>query len=64
MAEKLADSDDPNETKAKVYTSLAIAHDKAQNYSYAVNYARKALEFSQIEKCIKKYEYQKLQEFH
>jgi tetratricopeptide (TPR) repeat protein len=62
MAEKLADSDDPNETKAKVYTSLVFAHDKAQNYSDASTYARKALEFSQIEKCIKKYEYQKLRE--
>ena len=62
IAEKLADSDDPNECKAKVYTSLAIAHDKAQNYSDAVNSARKALEFSQIEKCVKKYEYQKLRE--
>ena len=62
MAEKLADSDDPNETKAKVYTSLVFAHEKERNYSDAANYARKALEFSQIEKCIKKYEYQKLQE--
>jgi tetratricopeptide (TPR) repeat protein len=61
MAEKLADSDDPNETKAKVYTLLVFAHEKERNYSDAVNYARKALEFSQIEKCIKKYEYQKLQ---
>jgi tetratricopeptide (TPR) repeat protein len=64
MAEKLADSDDPNETKAKVYTSLVFAHEKKRNYSDAATYARKALEFSQIEKCIKKYEYQKLQEFH
>jgi tetratricopeptide (TPR) repeat protein len=61
MAEKLADSDDPNETKAKVYTSLVFAYEKARNYSDASTYARKALEFSQIEKCIKKYEYQKLQ---
>jgi tetratricopeptide (TPR) repeat protein len=62
MAEKLADSNDPNVCKAKVYTSLVFAHDKAQNYSDAVNSARKALEFSQIEKCVKKYEYQKLRE--
>jgi tetratricopeptide (TPR) repeat protein len=62
MAEKLADSDDPNETKAKVYTSLVFAHEKERNYSDASTYARKALEFSQIEKCIKKYEYKKLQE--
>jgi tetratricopeptide (TPR) repeat protein len=62
MAEKLADSDDPNETKAKVYTSLVFAHEKERNYSDASTYARKALEFSQIEKCIKKYEYKKLRE--
>ena len=62
IAEKLADSDDPNESKAKVYTSLVFAHEKERNYSDASTYARKALEFSQIEKCIKKYEYKKLRE--
>ncbi|CAB3989383.1 E3 ubiquitin- ligase DZIP3 [Paramuricea clavata] len=62
MAEKLADSDDPNECKAKVYTSLAFAHDKAQNYSDAVNYAKKAMKFQQIRKLNRKYEYTKLQE--
>jgi tetratricopeptide (TPR) repeat protein len=62
MAEKLADSDDPNKCKAKVYTSLAFAHDKARNYSDAVNYANKAMKFKEIQKIIRKNEYTKLQD--
>ena len=45
MAEKLAESDEPNVCKTKVYTSLAIAYDSVENYSDAVNYAQKALKF-------------------
>ena len=45
MAEKLADSDEPNVCKTKIYTSLAIAYDSVENYSDAVSYAKKALKF-------------------
>ena len=45
MAENLAESDEPNVCKTKIYTSLAIAYDSVENYSAAVNYAQKALRF-------------------
>ena len=42
-AEKLAESHEPNKCKAKVYTSLAIAYDFAeQKCSEAVHYAKKS----------------------
>ena len=53
-SEKLAESDKPNDCKAKVYTSLAIAHDLKQNSSEAVGYARKAMEFPELKKVITK----------
>ena len=53
-AEKLAESDKPNDCKAKVYTSLAIAHDLKQNSSEAVGYAIKAMEFPELKKVISK----------
>ena len=64
-AEKLAVNDKPNIYKIKVYTSLAIVHHVLENYSEAVRYASEVfLEFphDDIEKIIKKYEYEKLQE--
>ena len=51
-AEKLAESDEPNRCKAKVYASLAIAYDLKQNCSEAVYYAKKAMEFRQLQKVI------------
>ena len=52
-AEKLAESDEPNKCKAKVYTSLAIAYDLAeQKCSEAVYYAKKAMEFRELERVI------------
>ena len=52
-AEKLAESDDPNKCKAKVYTSLAIAYDLAeQKCSEAAYYAKKAMEFRELERVI------------
>jgi tetratricopeptide (TPR) repeat protein len=45
MAEKLAESDEPNVCKRKVYTSLAIAYDSEGKHSDAVTYAHKALKF-------------------
>ena len=60
-AEKLAESDEPNVCKTKVYTSLAIAYDLVRIKSEAsVRYAKKAMEFDRIEKIIKPYEYQHL----
>ena len=53
MAEKLAESDEPNVCKTKVYTSLAIAYESVENYSDAVNYAQKALKFVEIGKIKK-----------
>ena len=64
-AEKLASNDEPNVYKIKVYTSLAIVHHVLENYSEAVRYASEVfLEFphDDIERVIKKYEYEKLQE--
>ena len=55
-AEKLAESDEPNGCKPKVYASLAIAYDLEQKCSVkAVHYAKKAMEFCQLEKVIPKY---------
>ncbi len=54
MAEKLAESDEPNVCKTKVYKSLAIAYDSVENYSDAVNYAQKALKFVEIGKIVKR----------
>ena len=48
MAENLAESDEPNHCKTKVYTSLAIAYDSVESYSDAVKYAQKALKFGGI----------------
>ena len=61
-AEKLAENDQPNKLKAKVYTSLAIAYHSLQAYSQdAVEYAKKAMEFEQLGNVIKKKEYKELQ---
>ena len=48
MAEKLAESDEPNVCKTKVYTSLAIAYDSVEKDSDAVNYAKKALKLEKF----------------
>ena len=61
-AEKLAVNDEPTVYKTKVYTSLAIAYHTLQNDSEAVGYAKKAWEFDQLQRTIKRYEYKKLQE--
>ena len=61
-AVKLAETDKPTVCKTKVYTSLAIAHDLEQKDFEAVYYAKKAMEFGQIQKTIKNDEYKKLQE--
>jgi tetratricopeptide (TPR) repeat protein len=58
MGEKLAESDEPNVCKTKVYTSLAIAYDSEGKHSDAVNYAHKALTFV---KAINKEKLNKLQ---
>ena len=60
-AEKLAVNDEPTVSKAKVYTSLAMAYHTLQNYSEAVGYAKKAWEFDQLERTIRRYEYEELQ---
>ncbi|XP_028405131.1 uncharacterized protein LOC114527630 [Dendronephthya gigantea] len=61
MAEKLAESDEPNRCKSKVYTNLALAHNAVQNGSqYAANYAKKAFEFKELKGAIKWYEYDEL----
>ncbi len=63
MAEKLAENDEPNDYKAKMYTSLAIAHNSLKKTSKnAVKYAKKALEFHGLQDVITKYEYKILQE--
>ena len=50
MAEKLAEDDEPNNCKAKVYTSLATAYSLGQKSTEAVHYANKAIvEFRKIE---------------
>ena len=51
-AEKLAESDEPNRCKAKVYASLAIAYDLKQKCSEAVYYANKAKEFRQLQRVV------------
>ena len=60
-AEKLAESDEPNVCKTKVYTSLAIAYDLVRIKSEdSVRYAKKAMDFDDIKKIIKPYEYKHL----
>ena len=59
MAEKLAESDEPNVCKAKVYGSLAIAYDSVEKYFDAVNYAQKALKFEKS-KIVKRSDLYKL----
>ncbi len=53
MAEKLAESDEPNVCKTKIYKSLAIAYESVEKVSDAVNYAQKALKFVEIDKIMK-----------
>ena len=60
-AEKLAVNDEPTVYKTKVYTSLAMAYHTLQNDFEAVGYARKAWEFDQIKRNIRRYEYEELQ---
>ena len=62
-AEKLAVNDElePTNYKAKVYTSLAMAYHTLQHDSEAVGYAKKAWEFDQLERTIRRYEYKELQ---
>ena len=63
MAEKLAENDKPNVYKAKVYTSLAIAHNLLKKGSIsAVKYAKKAQEFDGLQDVIKQKDYKNLQE--
>ena len=63
MAEKLAENDKPNDYKAKIYTSLAFAHNSLKKDSEnAVKCAKKALEFDGLCNVIKDYEYKNLQE--
>ena len=62
MAEKLAENDKPNVYKAKIYTSLAIAHNSLKDSENAVKYAKKALELDGLQDVIKDYEYKNLQE--
>ena len=61
-AEKLAVNGEPTFYKTKVYTSMAIAYHTLQKDSEAVGYAKKAFEFDQLERTIKRYEYKELQE--
>ena len=52
-AEKLAESDEPNRCKAKLFASLAIAYDlKLQKCSEAVYYANKAKEFRELQRVV------------
>ena len=51
-AEKLAESDEPNRCKAKVYASLAIAYDLKQKCFEAVYYANKAKEFRKLQRVV------------
>ena len=60
-AEKLAVNDEPTNYKAQVYTSLAMAYHTLQHDSEAVGYAKKAWEFDQLERTIRRYEYKELQ---
>ena len=60
-AEKLAESDEPTVCKTKVYTSLAIAYYLVDRHSEeAVRYAKKANEFGQIRKIIRKGAHEKI----
>ncbi len=53
MAENLAENNEPNKCKAKVYTTLAIAHHSVEEYSEdAVKYAQKAKEFDGLHNVI------------
>ena len=47
MAEKLAENDERNVCKTRVYASLAFAYDSIENNIDAVNYAKKALKFEE-----------------
>ena len=63
IAEKLAENDELTDYKAKIYTSLAIAHNSLKKGSKnAVKYAKKAQEFDGLQDVIKKYDYENLQE--
>ena len=57
IAEELAENEEPNECKAKVYTSLAIAYNSLQKDSEAVYYATEA---QKIEKFLNKIDRYKL----
>ena len=61
-AEKLAESDQPTESKAKVYITLAFTHNSLDNLNAAYIYANKALEINEKmnNKVLKKYEVRKL----
>ena len=61
MAEKLPESDEQNQCKAKIYTSLALAYDSTENYPKSLEYARKALEMG-IERVIRYNEQKRLRE--
>ena len=62
MAEKLAESTEPNACKAKVYTSLALTYDSQRKFPEdALKYATKAKEFDGLKEIIKKSEYKKLE---
>ena len=62
MAEKLSESDEQNQCKAKIYTSLAFAYDSTRNYPKSVEYARKALKINNIERMIRDHERKRLRE--
>ena len=61
MAEKLYESDEPNQCKVKIYSSLALAYNSTHNYPKALEYARKALEMD-IERVIRKKDRERLRE--
>ena len=62
MAEKLGENDEPNDYKAKIYTSLAFAYNSVKDSKNAVKYAKKALEFDGLQDVIRKDDYKNLQE--
>ncbi|XP_028416013.1 uncharacterized protein LOC114539569 [Dendronephthya gigantea] len=64
IAEKLAINDEPNQCKAKIYTSLAIAYKEARgmNSEEAVSCAKKARDFDGIIRVVKEYEYNIIQQ--
>ncbi len=65
MAEKFAENDKPNDYKAKIYTSLAFAHNSLKKDSEdAVKFAKKALEFDGLCHVIKKKSIQIFRKFH